>query len=192
MPRLATCHRCRVLQKFPDVPQGTPMVPARMVWTDGADFTFKDDKGYPVMVPAFDPVLEDFVERHEHGQDDQTFVNGKAIEVWEVDKKTWDSVDVVQKIKAELHEMTAQWYEDRDTYREGAIECYNQHGNPDLSDGCPDFLSDSKMIGRARYRDDDGKPHEIPAKFRQYLCHQCPYFQTYVVGEMRQRKGLYK
>ena len=63
MPRIVTCHLCKIITKFPDVPQGTPMVPARMIFKDGSDFTYKDDDGLPVMVPQFDPMLEDFVER---------------------------------------------------------------------------------------------------------------------------------
>ena len=49
-----------------------------------------------------------------------------------VEQKTWEAMDVVQMVKGQLHEQTSQWYEDRDTYREGAVECYNAHGNPTL------------------------------------------------------------
>lgn len=162
-----------------------------MQWTDGAEYTYKDEKGHAVMVPAYDPVLEDFVERHEHGLDDQVFIQG-AIQVYDVDQKTWDSVDVVQRIRNELHEATESWYEDRDTYREGATQCYVDHGNPDTSTGCRDFMTDAKLIGRTTYRDDDGKLHKIPQKHRQYLCHLCPYLHSYVQVEIRRKKGLYK
>ena len=90
------------------------MIPARLQWSGGEDYVFKDDDGLAVMVPAYDPVLEDFVTKHEHGMTDQTFVQG-VIQVYTIDQKTWDSVDVVQKIRSELHDTTAQWYEDRDT-----------------------------------------------------------------------------
>lgn len=179
-----------LIQRFPDVTKGTPMVPARLEWTSGETYTYKDDKGHPVMVPAFDPAVEDFVERHEHGIDDNTALRG-SIQVYEVDQKTWDSVDVVTKIKAEMHEMTGKWYEDRDTYREGAIACYNEHGNPDATTGCRDYMDDSKRIGRVHYRDDRGREHTIPQKFRQYLCYQCPYQQAYINVELRKRKKLY-
>jgi hypothetical protein len=167
------------------------MVPARLEWSGGEDFTFKDDKGLPVMVPAYDPVLEDFVTRHDHGMADQAFVQG-VIQVWQIDQKTWDSVDVVTRIKNELHEVTEAWYEDRDTYREAAIECYNAHGNPDLSTGCPDYLDDSRRIGENHYRDDDGHVHVIPRKHQQYLCYLCPYQQSYINVELRRRKGMYR
>jgi hypothetical protein len=190
VPRLAICHRCRTLQRFPDVPHGTPKVPARLQWTDGADYMYRDDKGLPVMVPAYDPMLEDFVERHNHGMEDQVFVEG-VIQVYEIDQKTWDSVDVVQKIRNELHESTEQWYGDRDTYREGAIACYNEHDNPTTETGCRDFMDDSKRIGVTHYRDDDGKQHTIPRRHQQYICHLCPYMHSYVQVEIRRKKGLY-
>jgi hypothetical protein len=183
---------CKLLQRFPDVAKGTPMIPARIAWKEegGGDYTLRDEKGLPVMVPAYDPALEDFVERHHHGLEDKAFTHGGVIEVWAVDQKTWQSVDVVQQIQNRLHDVTASWYEDRDFYREGAVECYNAHGNPDLSSGCPDYLSDSKIIGKGRYEDDDGHTHVIPDRHRQYLCHLCPYVHAYVIPEIRHRKGV--
>jgi len=191
MPRLATCHVCHVLQRFPDVPPKTPMVPARLQWESGEEYTYTDDKGYAVMVPAYDPMLEDFITKHQHGLDDNAAVHGQ-IQVYGIDQKTWDSVDVVTKIRKELQEATDEWYEDRDTYREGAIACYNAHGNPTTDTGCPDYMDDSKMIGKSSYRDDDGKVHKVPLELRQYLCWQCPYQQAYVIPEIRRRKGMYK
>lgn len=185
---------CKLLQRFPDVTKGTPMIPARISWKEGhqeVDYTYKDDDGHPVMVPAYDPALEDFVERHGHGLEDSAFTHGSVIQVWSVDDKTWQTVDVVKQIRGELHEATAQWYDDRDTYREAATQCYNDHGNPDLESGCPDFMHESRRIGKAHYRDDDGREHHIPEKHRQYLCHLCPYLHSYVNVEIRRRKGMY-
>ena len=167
------------------------MIPARLTWTGGEDFIIKDENGLAAMVPAYDPVLEDFVEKHNHGMPDQAVVQG-AIQVFQVDQKTWDSIDVVTKIKNELHETTEQWYEDRDTYREGAITCYNEHNNPTTETGCIDFMDDSRRIGQAHYKDDDGKSHAIPRKHQMFLCHLCPYMQSYVTVEMRRRKGYYR
>ena len=95
MPRIVTCHMCRIITKFPDVPKGTPMVPARMIFKDGSDFTYKDDDGHPVMVPQFDPMLEDFVENHEHGLEDSTISASGVIEVMQVEQKTWETMDVM-------------------------------------------------------------------------------------------------
>jgi hypothetical protein len=168
------------------------MVPARMEFKDGSDFTYKDDDGRPVMVPQFDPMLEDFVERHDHGLEDSQHLRHGVIEVMQVEQKTWESMDVVAMVKSQLHEQTAQWYEDRDTYREGALECYNEHGNPTIEGGgCRDYLDDSKLIGKAEYHE-DGRTITIPPKFRQHLCNMCPYVQSYINVEMRRRKGMYK
>lgn len=190
MPRLIACNVCHVLQKAPDPHPKTPMVPARIVWEDGTDYVYKDEDGLPKMVPAYDPVLEDFVERHDHNRPDIEVLEGQVIRVWQVDQRTWDSVDIVQKIRKEMHEMTGEWYDDRDTYREGATECYNKHGNPTLQTGCSDFLSDGKRIGKASHHI-DGKTIDIPPQYRQYLCYQCPYFQSYIQVEIRRKAGAY-
>lgn len=191
MPRLATCHHCHILVRLPDVLKGTPMVPAHLSWKDGGDFTFKDDKGHPVMVPAYDPMLEEFVEKHSHMFTDAQAISG-VIQVMQVDQKTWDTVDVVTKIKTELHKQTGQFYIERDEYREAAAKCYNDHGNPDATLGCRDYMDDSKRIGKAKYVMEDGREVNVPNKYRQYLCYLCPFQQSYVNVELRRRKGLYK
>jgi len=178
------------MERMPDVHPKVPLVPARLEWKSGETMTMRDDDGLPKMVPQFDPVLEDFVERHGHGRDDREAIAG-AIQIYATDQKTWDSIDVVQKVKGELQAQTGQWYEERDLYREDAISCYNSHGNPTADEGCPDYMSDAKMIGRGRFKDDDGKRHEIPPQFRQYLCYMCPFQHAYVQVELRRKRGLY-
>jgi hypothetical protein len=191
MPRIVSCAHCAILTKMPDTPKGTPMVPARLEWATGETRTLEDDRGFPIMVPKYDPVLEDFVEKHTHGRDDREVI-GQIIRVWTVDQLTWEAVDVVTKVKTELEALTGQWYEDRNEYREAAVKCYNAHGNPDMGSKCPDFLDDSKRIGNASYRDDDGRLHIVPNKFRQYLCYQCPYMHAAILPELRHKRGLYK
>jgi len=178
------------MERMPDVHPKVPLVPARLEWKTGESMTMKDDQGLPKMVPQFDPMLEDFVERHGHGRDDREAIAG-AIQVYGCDQRTWDSIDVVQKIKGELHAASGQWYEERDQYRSDATECYNAHGNPTTDDGCPDYLDASKMIGHGRFRDDDGGRHEIPPQFRQFLCYMCPFQHAYVQVELRRQRGLY-
>jgi hypothetical protein len=190
MPRLVGCAYCRILQRIPDVLKGTPLIPARLEWTTGEQYTYLDDQGLPVMVPAYDPILEDFIENHGHDQPDDRVIGG-LITVWQVDQRTWDTMDVVTKIQKELQDQTNQWYEERDEYRESALKCYNDHGNPDLSSGCRDYMDDSKRIGHASYTDDDGRTITVPPKFRQYLCYVCPYQQTYIQVELRRRRGAY-
>lgn len=190
MPRLIACHTCAILQRIPDPAPNTPMVPARLEWKSGEEFVYTDDKGLPVMVPAYDPVLEDFLSKHEHGADEMAIVGGQVIAVWQVDQKTWDSIDVVTKIKTALKDQTNKHYEDTDTYREGAAKCYNEHGNPDLASGCRDYLDDSKRIGPAEYHE-DGRTITVPPKFRHYLCYVCPYQQSVIQVELRRRRGQY-
>lgn len=191
MPRLIQCNFCKILQRIPDVPAQMPLVPARIEWDNGQDFLYRDEQGLAVMVPAFDPVLEDFIEKHTHDRLDRDVIGG-LIQIYQVDQKTWDTMDVVTKIQKELEKQTNEWYEERDEYREAAIKCYNDHGNPDLSTGCSDYLDDSKRIGRWNYTDDDGKTITVPPKYRQYLCYVCPYQQSYIQVELRRRRGMYK
>lgn len=191
MPRIVACARCHILQRLPDPHPKTPMIPAVLEWRDGERYVYKDDEGNAVMVPAYDPLMEDFVRKHEHGLDDNRIVRGELIQVWAVDQKTWDSMDVVTKIKGHLSEVMKQNYAEKDEYREEAAKCYNAHGNPDIALGCRDYKDDSKRIGPATYEDDDGNTITVPAQFRHYLCYMCPFQQSVIQVEMRRRRGAY-
>jgi hypothetical protein len=190
MPRLLSCNQCCILQRAPDVHPKTPLVPARLEWRDGESYLFREDDGKATMVPAYDPVLEDFIGKHEHGRDDNQVIGG-LIQVYYVDQKTWDTMDVVTKVKKELEAQTQQHYQEVDEYRDAATRCYNAHGNPDISTGCRDYMDDSKRFGPATYRV-EGRTITVPPKFRQYLCYLCPFQQAQVNVELRRRKGAYK
>jgi hypothetical protein len=179
------------LERLPDVVKGTPMRPAYLQWEDGADFIFTDDKGLPVMVPAYDPMLEDFTVRHQHHYTDAQLMDLERpiIQVAAVDQRTWDSMDIVTKLKEQYQKQTGQFYAESNEYKDAAVKCYNEHNNP--TTGCPDYKSDSKRIGMASYEDDDGHTHRVPDQFRQYLCYICPFQQSYVNVELRRRKGQY-
>lgn len=177
---------------MPDVHPKTPLVPAILEYQDGLRIVLPDEDGHAKMVPAFDPMLEAFVVKHDHGLPDQAVTHGQQIEVMAVDQRTWEAMDVVTKIKDELERSSGQAYAESNEYKDAALKCYNQHGNPDLQDGCPDYLDDSKLIGNATYKDDDGQTITIPPPFRQYLCYLCPYQQTYIQVELRRRRGAYK
>ena len=192
MPRLATCHVCHIIERMPDVHPKTPLIPAILEYTDGQRIILPDEDGHPKMVPAFDPMLEEFVFKHEHGLPDQAVTHGQQIEVMAVDQHTWDVMDVVTKVKTELQRQTGEVYDENQEYREGALKCYNEHGNPDLSTGCRDYMSDAKLIGKWNYTDDDGHTVTIPPQFRHHLCGLCPYSHAYVQVELRRRKGYYK
>ena len=191
MPRLAQCNMCHILQRMPDVPPKTPLVPARIEFKEGFDFIYRDEEGLPQMVAAFDPILEDFVEKHSHGREDRDVIGG-LIQVYQVDQKTWDTMDVVTKIQTELQRQTNEWYDERDEYREEALKCYNRHGNPDIDSGCSDYMNEDRRIGPATYDDGDGHTITVPPKYRQYLCYVCPFQQTYIQVELRRRRGAYR
>jgi hypothetical protein len=191
MPRLVSCAGCKTLTRMADVPKGTPLVPARLEWKSGETMDVKDETGHVAMVPRYDPMLEDFVEKHSHGRPDNEVIGG-LIRVWVVDQHTWDAVDVTTRVRTELAKITGDWYEERNEYREAAVACYNAHGNPDMGRKCIDFMNDDRRIGKASYTDDDGRVHHVPNRFRQYLCYQCPYTHSVINVELRWKKGLYK
>jgi hypothetical protein len=191
MPRLLSCNHCRILQRAPDVHPKTPLVPAMLEWRDGERYSYRDDDGLPVMVPAYDPILEDFISKHVHGYDDNKVIGG-LIQVYTVDQKTWDTMDVVTKIKKELEQQAQQHYAEQDEYKDAALRCYNAHGNPDIQTGCRDYMDDSKLIGKASYDDGEGRTITVPTRFRQYMCYVCPFQQSQINVELRRRKGYYK
>jgi hypothetical protein len=182
MPRAVLCLVCNKIERMTDPPAEVPLVPAVMKWyEDGKErsYTMTDpETGMTSMVPMHDPLLEDFVGRHQHGLADTDI---DSIKVWSVDQETWDSMDVIDNIKRELQENQNIIVEESNYYKDEATKCYNRHGNPDVKKGCPDFLDEHMRIG-------SGKVHP---KARVYLCHMCPYMQTYVMQEVRGKAGLY-
>jgi len=167
------------------------MIPAVLHYDSGEHIPLLDAEGHAKMVPAVDPILEDFVGKHEHGMNDDATTHGGMVRTWGCDQRTWDAMDIVQQIKQELQDQTGHFYEERDEYRTAATQCYNDHGNPDIQSGCRDYMDDSKRIGPASYKDDEGHVFEVPPKYRQYLCYLCPYQQAYIQVELRRRKGMY-
>lgn len=176
---------------MPDVHPKTPLIPATLEWESGERVVLKDEEGMPKMVPAYDPMLEDFVERHEHELPDKAVTHGDQIQVIAVDQKTWDTMDMVTQVKTELQRQTGEVYAENDEHRQDALKCYNAHGNPDISTGCRDYKSDSKLIGKWNYDDGEGHHFTIPPDYRQYLCYMCPFQQTAIAVELRRRKGMY-
>jgi hypothetical protein len=180
MPRVAACSVCYKLERLTDPPADVPYIPATVKWDDHGvvrEYTFKEEDGSVTMVPQYDPIMEDFVGRHGHNRPDSDM---GYIKVFPVDQKTWDHLDVVTEIKRELTEQIPGFWEELDHYKTGALECYNDHGNPDSHNRCLDYHDDSKRIGP-----------KAPPKFQAYLCDVCPYVQTYLVSEMRDKAGLY-
>lgn len=182
MPRAVLCLACNKMERMPDPPPEVPLIPAVLKWDDNGterSYTMTDpDTGMTSMVPMHDPLLEDFVGRHKHNMPDTSI---DSIKVWVVDQATWDTMDVMENIKRELQENQNIIVEESNYYKDEATKCYNRHNNPDQKTGCVDFLDESKIIGSKK----------VHPKARVYLCHMCPFMQTYVAAEMRSKAGLY-
>ena len=182
MPRAVLCLVCNQMERMTDPPPEVPLVPAVLKYMDNGverEYTMKDpDTGMTSMVPMHDPLLEDFVGRHKHNMPDTAI---DSIKVWSVDQETWDSMDVMDTIKREMQENHNIIVEESNYYKDEATKCYNAHNNPDVKKGCVDFMDDSKIIGSKN----------VHPKARVYLCHMCPYMQTYIASEMRHKAGLY-
>lgn len=186
MPRVVACSICNVLERMPDPPPDVPKVPAKWQWEEDGQirehvFTV-DNKpdGEVIMVPEYDPLMDDFVERHTHGRPDTDAID--YIKSFNVDQATYERVDVVTAIKKELSKATGEQFAESEHYKEGALQCYNAHGNPDAKKRCPDLFSDEKRIGRSK---------GVPKKHQMYLCHMCPFVQSEVVTMLRDRAKLY-
>ena len=177
---------------MPDVSAKIPLVPAVLEWTTGERHIIREDDGLPKMVPMFDPMLEAFVVKHDHDMPDKMITHADQIQIIQVDQRTWDSMDILTKLKSELQQTTGAVYTENQEYREAAIKCYQAHGSPDLGDGCSDYMSESKQIGQWNYDDGEGRKITIPPQYRQYMCHLCPFAHAYVAVELRRRKGMYK
>lgn len=180
MPRIVACMMCHKLERIPDVSDSIRRVPATVSWDDhGAerDYTFKHEDGSTILVPEFDPVLEDVVGRHGHDRPDTEVM--QFIKVFPVDQATYEKMDVVTELKKELAEQTGEFFEEATYYRDEAVKCYNQHHNPQGT--CIDYLDDSKRLGSS----------EIPKQYQTFLCHMCPIQQSYINVELRHRAGYY-
>ncbi len=183
MPRIVACLTCNTIERIIDPPPDAQKIPAVLKWDDNGvirEHTITEPhSGLVAMVPEFDPILEDLVGRHSHGLPDTRVIDN--IKVWVCDQKTYDGMDAAQFVKDQLQRATDELMEEVNYYKDGALACYNEHHNPDLKKGCIDFLDESKIIGSK----------QVPPNSRVYLCHMCPYMQTYVAMEMRWKAELY-
>jgi hypothetical protein len=153
MPRLLACYDCSVLSKLPDY------------------------EGHPSM----DMALIEVCKMHEHNDIPDRAKKGGQL--FGVDTETYDKLDPVTVINKELAKAEVQMHDFRDELKEEAMKCFNAHGRPGEGDGCPDFESEAKTIGRKA---------GIPKDKRMFLCHFCPFTHGVVVVENRRKKGMYK
>ena len=182
MPRLALCHQCHSITRLPDPPASAPLVPARWEWTDEdgkqQEYTFRDDDGAAVMVAQYDPSLEDWVTRHEHADIPESV---KKHDVWGTDQLTWQTVDVMARVRQDMLDATGEMYLERDELKEDALSCFEKHHRPQLT--CPDAFAEGKVIGGH-----ESNKH-MPREDRMYLCHLCPFVHGYVIPQVRNAKG---
>ncbi len=182
-PRIVLCAHCMQVEKMigpPDV----DYIDATVEWDhgDGArgTYTFTNPETGAVMkVPETDPVMEEFVGRHQHGRDPKDVI--ESIHVWTTDMATFVKMDVMQVVKEGLQKQQNMVVEETNGLKEDALKCYNAHGNPDLKKGCRDFRDDSKRIGTSK----------LPKEQQVHLCLFCPYAQTYIAQELRWKVGAY-
>jgi len=170
--RLVACNVCKTVEEVPDL-------------------------GYDLEQGDVDPLLEEIFLRHtqrdpmRHGGADLKYspwtVGYIEDEKWVTDR------DQVLKSFQEANRKVGfdPWvYEAINTYGEDALRCYNEHRRP--KDGCIDWWSDSKRLGRPtetgrkvvkdRYKLGERDPH---------LCMYCPV-ATHVQTEINFKRGLYK
>ena len=180
MPRIVACMVCAKMERIPDPPDDVPRVPATVTWMDMGverEYTFQMEDGTNIMVPQYDPLLEDIVGRHGHGKPDTEVMN--FIKVFPCDQATYEKLDVVTELQKELSDSTGMLFEEATYYRDEAVRCYNEHKNP--AGGCIDYCDESKRIGSSM----------MPKKYQTFLCHMCPVQQAYVDVELRRKAGMY-
>jgi hypothetical protein len=174
---------CRVLSSLPDPPAKAPLVPARIAWIEDGrevDYVFRDEGGNAVMVPAYDPALEDWMTRHEHPEVPEDRM--RKHDIYATDQATF-AAGFAASLKKELEEATHTLYTERDQVKEDAMQCFNEHHRP--TDGCMDVFSEAKLLGGHESN------RRMPMDQRMYLCHACPFVHGYVIPDVRHKKGYY-
>jgi|JI10StandDraft_1071094.scaffolds.fasta_scaffold22282_2 hypothetical protein len=182
-PRIVLCAHCMEVEKMIG-PPNVDYVDATVEWDHGdgdrGSYTFTNpETGLVMQVPETDPVMEDFVGRHQHGREPKDVI--ESIHVWTTDMATFVKMDVMQVVKEGLQKQQNMVVEETNGLKDDALKCYNAHGNPDLKKGCRDFRDDSKRIGTSK----------LPKEQQVHLCLFCPYAQTYIAQELRWKVGAY-
>ena len=136
MSRLLACYDCNKLIKLPDF--------------DGK-------------VGMYDAYLAEACQRHQHNEipdaqkkGGQLFSHAEGID---------DLIDVEKQITNAFNERGKWFTETRDEFLEDAMECWKKHKSPGVDEGCADFRTDAKLIG---------KKYGVRAEARRYICSFCP------------------
>jgi hypothetical protein len=141
--------------------------------------------------PEYDRLLEELVNRH--NKLDARAHEGNVATLMHVENRDWEMHrdSILERMRSKDEGFGEPWIKDAmDTYKEDALKCYSRHGRP--KDGCGDYWSDSKRIGRptpegravlkTMYKLGERDPH---------LCQFCPV-HTFVQTEINWTRGLYK
>ena len=116
-------------------------------------------------------------------------VNGRPITTEQYNS---NKEEIIKRFNAGMTRRTGldAWvYEDRKTYAEEAMKCFNEHHRPTQT--CIDWWSDAKRLsrptteGKAALKDSPGLGVSDP-----HLCQWCPV-SSYVRTEVNAKKGLY-
>lgn len=124
----------------------------------------------------YDMELRELCDRHNAQVPDPQ--NCRAL-IFRTDPETADKLDVETAVRKELADQDVYIKDFRDELKSDALRCFNRHNRP--SDGCIDWCSDDKTIGRKI---------GVPKEKRQYLCMYCPAADHYVYRS-RMAKGYY-
>lgn len=107
---------------------------------------------------SYDAYLDEACKRHQHGGEGkgQLFAHAEGLD---------NLLDIEKQITSEYNKRGRWFNETRDEFREDAIACWKKHNSPGIDEGCVDFRTDAKLLGRK---------HGVRAEARRYLCSFCP------------------
>jgi hypothetical protein len=151
---------------------------ARMLACNGCGVMWRLKDYPPTADPMLDMELIEVIERH-MGQAQDKNPDAHKANLFYVDDKSADLLDVESALQKELADVNVFIRETRDDLKVEALRCFNRHHRP--KGGCPDWEHDSKIIGRKT---------GVAKEDRQYLCHFCPV-ASHVAFRERQQMGLY-
>jgi len=109
-------------------------------------------------VGMYDAYLDEACKRHEHGGTGRGQLFGHAEGLDQL-------LDVEKQIESEYNKRGKWFTETRDEFLEDAMECWKKHKSPGVDEGCADFRTDAKLIG---------KKYGVRAEARRYICSFCP------------------
>lgn len=170
--RLFVCLDCESMEELPDY-----------------DGPMRIDPVYGE-VPERDDLLEHLVAPHAQKQ--------HAGHLIHVDDSNWrDSeirAQIIKQIKAGVggEGLGDEAYAVKDTFTEGALDCFRAHRRP--QDGCIDYQDRSKILGNSLLDASEKKAAKKAGLQRyqhRFLCDFCPVHAQHVQKKQFEKDGLY-